>query len=523
MPRHITPLRQGDLDALCGLYAVINACRLLVPALTVTSCRVLFEDLTRSAFAQARRHGRSSRALTISRGLVFEELTALLRLAQLKIFQQTGARLAAHPLRPDGTCLAALWLSLERSLSARDAVAIAGLAGREAHWTVIAGADAKRLELFDSSGRLHLARTACSVRASSRRVVIDQDEIIVISRTDTLTSFRRVSRGGSDGWRRGAARPARIVSINVAGRVARKPKHTRARLELLETIIAALAAKPSWAPVDAVLLPGGFLWHDRAIGPLPSPLRREALADSLVGAAVHGAARNLERSFPGALLALGIDVAGSAGGAPPEHLVAAFSSDGLAGLAMKAFPAPEDADMGMITHAHDFAAPERFVTLRNGAVAVLGACYDGFGLAFGHPSRAGIARFVTRLRLADRLVAPTSATRELLARAFQAELKAHRPNVALIAVHKIRPGRADGYWQRHGIAMASAALGRALVVGATHYEKLTQWAPHLAAHRVPRRHLDEGFNRRAHRLVPADRIEIRLDGELVAIAVLFSG
>jgi hypothetical protein len=45
-----------------------------------------------------------------------------------------------------------------------------------------------------------------------------------------------------------------------------------------------------------------------------------------------------------------------------------------------------------------------------------------------------------------------------------------RPAHAVCAIHNFdRPGL-DGYWQRHGIAAASAALNGGLVVGAAHFE-----------------------------------------------------
>ena len=39
------PFRQGDLDGLCGVYAVINAMRALVPSLSAAAAEALFEQL----------------------------------------------------------------------------------------------------------------------------------------------------------------------------------------------------------------------------------------------------------------------------------------------------------------------------------------------------------------------------------------------------------------------------------------------------------------------------------------------
>jgi hypothetical protein len=48
-------------------------------------------------------------------------------------------------------------------------------------------------------------------------------------------------------------------------------------------------------------------------------------------------------------------------------------------------------------------------------------------------------------------------------------LRSRRPSVAIAAIHAFdRPGL-DGFWQRHGIATASAVLNGGLALGAAHF------------------------------------------------------
>lgn len=85
-----------------------------------------------------------------------------------------------------------------------------------------------------------------------------------------------------------------------------------------------------------------------------------------------------------------------------------------------------------------------------------------------------------------------------------------------------QPGR-DGYWQRHGIARASAAHGGDLVVGAAHFRKGLP-APDmstLAAYGVPRSQIADGASRRANKLVPAHSAILETPGGLRGLLRVF--
>jgi hypothetical protein len=104
----------------------------------------------------------------------------------------------------------------------------------------------------------------------------------------------------------------------------------------------------------------------------------------------------------------------------------------------------------------------------------------------------------------------------------------HRVDVALTAVHRFQqPGR-DIFWQRHGLATASAALGGGLAVGAAFFtdrlpDSRSRWSSPLAACGVPREHLNQGLHRPARRFEPIAALTInrRRNGKPRALVRLF--
>ena len=174
-------------------------------------------------------------------------------------------------------------------------------------------------------------------------------------------------------------------------------------------------------------------------------------------------------------------------------------------------------------YEEDFASPTRVITLGSGRRAILLGCYDAFGVrSLAHPRFANL----TAIRLArDRtgnLRAPSMELRRGFLREWRAMVAEQAPDLGLVAIHNfIRPG-ADGYWQRHGIAGASAALGAVPVIGAAHFNEglpiLAGLSP-LASIDVSTSHLDEGAWRRPHAWRPAASLTLP-DADGVPVALI---
>jgi hypothetical protein len=91
--------------------------------------------------------------------------------------------------------------------------------------------------------------------------------------------------------------------------------------------------------------------------------------------------------------------------------------------------------------------------------------------------------------------------------------------VALSAIHGFS-GSKTVFWQRHGIAASSAALGEGFSLGAAHFfGGLPRSSDRsvLAAKRVPDAHLQEGHGRSSHSWLPQDHFVYQ--GALVRLFV----
>lgn len=178
--RRLLPHRQGSLDALCGVYAIINAIRHLCPALDDGEARALFARLV----SKISRRGKAHKSLR--EGLTLAQVRRLLKAARKRIERRCDVRLRVQRIRHkvrDAPQLASLWQELRRRLGS-GSVAIIGIGGIEAHWSVAVSTGHSWLELSDSDGLRRLKRSACAVVACRRRYVIDPAEILLVRRHD---------------------------------------------------------------------------------------------------------------------------------------------------------------------------------------------------------------------------------------------------------------------------------------------------------------------------------------------------
>lgn len=215
---------------------------------------------------------------------------------------------------------------------------------------------------------------------------------------------------------------------------------------------------------------------------------------------------------PGALVVFGVDSSAARRWEFGDQLCAAVGDQGIVGLARKIITVDQDTihcKRVYVPVMSDYSSPHRFVTLPSGHKAVLNSCFDMFGIC-DDPTMlkkrgSSIRDFWLPNGECPRIEeAGFKPLREQALQNWQALLDEHRPTLAMTAIHAFkRPGR-DGYWQRHGLAVASAALQGGLAVGAAHFEERLPQASQspLAAMNVPREALAEGPKRGPHRLQP---------------------
>ena len=145
--RRLQPYRQGRLDGLCGVYALINALRLLCPRLDEDACERAF-----CALIRARARQTTSPVAVISGGLSRRELLRLLGPWQRFAAKELGVALSVSPLKVSEPSLRGIWRGLRRVLDGQS-IAILGLDGAERHWTVVYAATERTLRVADSDAR----------------------------------------------------------------------------------------------------------------------------------------------------------------------------------------------------------------------------------------------------------------------------------------------------------------------------------------------------------------------------------
>lgn len=174
------PYRQGDLDGLCGIYAVINAVRLLHPALDTDAAYALFHKLARTLDRTL-----DDPMRCVSDGIGRAELEDLLITAreQLARHHRIGIKVEALVLWRKRPTLDDLWEALRDKLDGPQ-VAILELSGVKEHWTVGYAASETTLRLFDSGERRLLARSRCTLQRTTTRHRLHVKGVMLVRRKD---------------------------------------------------------------------------------------------------------------------------------------------------------------------------------------------------------------------------------------------------------------------------------------------------------------------------------------------------
>ena len=330
----------------------------------------------------------------------------------------------------------------------------------------------------------------------------------------------------------GARRPARIAALTLLGRPALRSTQNILRGELLAKVARKLKSRPGWSNLDALLAPAGLFRSDQWYGHSPTLFRLLQADEEDFADVARAAALRLQPSSPGCLVVVGVDSRRPGRGFRGDQMVVAFNYSGAIGLARKSFPVDGDTNgwgrAPYLLFEQDGHDDRRFVTLANGERAMLHACYDAFGLTelrIGPTHKRQAFRWAGDEKRWWRWFEPGETDRWL--RRWAQAIEEHAPSVNLVSVHGFeRPG-GEVYWQRHGIATASAALGGALTVGAAHYAEFLPegWSSPLASRGVKDRHLFEQCHRRARTLAPIDHfyVTLRARPSLYALVRLFQG
>lgn len=141
------PLRQGELDHLCGLYAITNGLRLLLgPLPTRIGSALLFQELVRLAGSEV------DLEAALTHGIEAPDLWRIVRATARSIARTRGVRIVADRPFPSRTRPSpdALRREVAAGVRREGAVSLIGLRGGHDHWTVVRRATSRALFLYDS-------------------------------------------------------------------------------------------------------------------------------------------------------------------------------------------------------------------------------------------------------------------------------------------------------------------------------------------------------------------------------------
>ncbi len=177
----IKPYRQGNLSAFCGLYAALNAARILCPDKANDSA--FWTDIYNIAVSNL--SARRSLKNGLSDGLTYDSWKVL----QLAIYEELSRRLDCslrmRPLvrRPHRRKIDPA-NSIETAIDTGRAV-LCALCGTLDHYTVIAGYTPARWLLHDSSGIRWINRASTSIGASEgKRHWIPFTSVVLLRRVE---------------------------------------------------------------------------------------------------------------------------------------------------------------------------------------------------------------------------------------------------------------------------------------------------------------------------------------------------
>ena len=181
MPRPPAPLQQGDLDGLCGAYALVNAVTRLLHdrGFARPEANRLFRGLCRAL------HRRQKMPQAVWRGTYIEDVDAMLRTAQRFVKQNFGLRIRIE--RPfEGLEVRRkdrFFKELGDRFGAIEGrkVAIIGLDRPDFHWTIAADVNERHLQLYDSgrSKRLRYAECTLGNTVRHRQVILPAETRIL--------------------------------------------------------------------------------------------------------------------------------------------------------------------------------------------------------------------------------------------------------------------------------------------------------------------------------------------------------
>jgi hypothetical protein len=184
----IAPYRQGQLDGLCGLYAIINAIRLATHDDTGEFGHGVWRDLLLALISEAENVVGTATAVVY--GIRTKPLYELAKRAASHMANEHGVPVTvSRSAGPKHSFDGIIALLRELSAQPRSAMVIE-LSGDIRHWTVLRRVGNHSLELFDSSGIKRVRLASCRLthewaHNDGREYVLRRRRVLLISADQT--------------------------------------------------------------------------------------------------------------------------------------------------------------------------------------------------------------------------------------------------------------------------------------------------------------------------------------------------
>ena len=146
----MNPYKQGALDALCGVYSIINASR-VINSFSEEDCKENFYKIIK--FLDAER----SLAKLLTEGLNINIIGQVLNNVEcLNIKKHMPYRGSPE------TTLGEFWIGMKKFMNKPNRAILLGLGGIYDHWTVVESISDKQMKLFDSDCLKRINRSVCT-------------------------------------------------------------------------------------------------------------------------------------------------------------------------------------------------------------------------------------------------------------------------------------------------------------------------------------------------------------------------
>jgi hypothetical protein len=159
-PVTVKPLRQGELDGLCGVYSIINATQLVVGQLPKQTCYDLFYESLKAL------EPKRPLSILVSTGINTNDIALIL---QKVICSRYKIQRCKFFHTSKGVSVNRYWIRLLRFMRGRNRSVILSVASRHwSHWTAIRSVSERRILCFDSTNRKVIYKAHCATGGISQ-------------------------------------------------------------------------------------------------------------------------------------------------------------------------------------------------------------------------------------------------------------------------------------------------------------------------------------------------------------------